>query len=188
MVVAFTYVLFGIALVIVFGCFYVAWAILRDLAAGWSEACRCGRFPRQFGIGLLFAVTGVAAIACFLLQGARVEGLGQAIVMFAISLAWAAAIIYAVQCMLNEYHRGTRLKGAAGRSSDADEPTDPQNDSFASPGNDDSAVELERWLSAQVGRGSNLNDRERHASTKAMRSHFRVQPSEGPKGVKFGRV
>lgn len=188
MVAAITYALFAVALVIVFGCFYVAWAMLSDLAAGWSQACRCGHFPRQFGIGLLFAMTAVFAIACFLLQGVRIDGLGEAIVMFAISLAWAAVIVYGFQCMLREYYRGTGSKRRARPMSDMVEPANSGKEFIAPSGNDDSAVEFERWLSAKVAHDSIMHCRTRPTSTRAMRSCFRVPTSEGPKGVKFGRV
>lgn len=188
MVTAFLYVLCAVALIIVFGCFYVAWALLSDLAAGWSEACRRGRFPRQFGIGLLFAITTVVAITCFLFQGVRIDGLGEAVVMFAISLVWATAIVYGLQCMLSEYRRQPPSNRVAEQFAGAGQASGPEKGASAPSGNEDSTVELARWLSSQVTSASVDGDCVRPASTKAMRSHFRVRQAEGPKGVKFGRI
>lgn len=182
----FTYVLIAAVMVVVFGCFYAAWALFSDLAAGWSEVVRRGRFPRQFGIGALFSITTVVAIACFLLEGVQIEGAGQAVVMFIISLAWAAAIVYALQCMVGEWRR-PRSADAEHHVLNSDPPARFEEDVTQPPVNDDPPVELSRWLSAQAGVAGD-DDLARPASTAAMRSHFRVRLTGGPKGVKFGRV
>lgn len=178
------YVLIAAVMVILFGCFYAAWALLSDLAAGWLEVVRRGRFPRRFGIGLLFSITTVVAISCFLLEGVAIEGVAQAVVMFSISLAWAAAIVFAVQCMVGEWPRS---EDADRQASNSEPPALFEEDVTQPPANDDPPVELSRWLSAQssIAGDDNLA---RPVSTAAMRSHFRVHLSEGPKGVKFGRV
>jgi hypothetical protein len=189
MVAAVAYLLSAVVVVILFGCCYVIWIVLSDLAKGWSEACHRGRFPRQFGIGFLFAMTTVVAITCFLFQGERIEGLGQGIVMFVISLAWAAAIVYGLQCMLSEYRRQPPPKRPDEFSEVGPTTVSEGGVSTLPPGDDDSAVELEHWLAAQEPSGEEAEGgRARPASTNAVRSHFRVQPCDGPKGVKFGRV
>lgn len=184
--VLFAYVLIATVTVVLFGCIYAAWALVSDLAAGWSEVVRRGRFPRQFGIGVLFSITTVVAITCFLLQGVPIEGVAQAVVMFSISLAWAAAIVFALQCMIGEWRR-PRSADAEHHLPGSDPPALFEEDVTRSPANDDPPVELSCWLSAQSGAADD-GEPARPASTAAMRSHFRVHLSEGPKGVKFGRV
>ena len=182
------------AVIILGGCTYAAWNLLTDLIAGWRESSRRAKLPRRFGIGMLFGLTTVVAITSMLIQGVRVHGVAEGAALVVISLAWAAAILFGLQSMLTEYLRGTSFWRRTTAPPIVEEATDAELNAVTSESeaaHSESPSELDTWLSQMASEEPSQDaSRARQTSTKAMRSHFRVQLPDDPKGVKaagFGR-
>jgi hypothetical protein len=193
MTTLFSLVVIATSVAFAFGCIYATWGVLTDLFAGWKHLSFRSVVPRRFGIGALFTLTAIIAIACALLDGVAAHGMAEWGALFAISLVWAAAIVYGFHCMMREFRGGwanprheCRVEAkmvAQLESSDI---------GFVGPPTDaDQSPELDRWLGERAGedlpRGTRARD---GCSTKETRSHFRVKSTAGPKGLRwpgFGR-
>lgn len=187
-------VLILIAVTFAFGCMYATWGVLADLFAGWAQFSLRSILPRRFGLRALFAFTAIVAIACVLLEDVRVDGAAQWIAVFAISLAWAAAIVYGFQCMLGECLRRESVIKLNDDPLDAETVADVASNETGSDRplpNDDPTAELDRWLGQRANEESPKEASvSPPPSTKEVRSHFHLQLPVDPKGVKasgFGR-